>query len=137
MGPTKDSTEVEIVGMSNNFEKLEWAHDFIVSLGERLNQPVIYQDNMSAITLVMTVPTRRLRNKHLTARNAVLHEAIATNKEATLEHKGTKLMIADPFTKPLTGEGYHLMMAVVMGWLSCSALERIIHARNKGLYSEK
>ena len=92
---------------------------------------------MSAITLVMAFPTRWLRNKHLTARNAVLHEAIGTNKEATLEHKGTKPMIADPITKPLTGEGYHLMMAVIMGWLSCSALEKIIHARNKGVHSKK
>ena len=52
---------------------------------------------MSAITLVMAVP-RRLRNKHLTARNAVLHEVIVIRKQAMLEHKGTKLMIVDPLT---------------------------------------
>ena len=131
---TKDSTEAEIVGMSDNFEKLEWAHDFIMSLGWRLNQPIVYQDNLSAITLVTAEP-RRLRTKHMTARNAVLHQEIIENKVATLEHKGTKLMIADPLTKPVTGEAYHLMMAVVMGWLSCVDLERIIHARNKGVRS--
>ena len=132
---TKDSTEAEIVGMSDNFEKLEWVHDFITSLGWRLNQPIIYQDNMSAITLVMGVP-RRLRTKHMTARNAVLHQAIVEKNEAGLEHKSTKLMIADPLTKPITGEAYHLMMAVVMGWMSCSSLDRLIHARNKGVRSE-
>ena len=132
---TKDSTEAEIVGMSDNFERLEWVHDFITSLGWRLNQPIIYQDNMSAITLVMGVP-RRLRTKHMTARNAVLHQAIVEKNEAGLEHKSTKLMIADPLTKPITGEAYHLMMAVVMGWMSCSSLDRLIHARNKGVRSE-
>ena len=71
------------------------------------------------------------------ARNAVLHKAIVKNKEAVLKHKGTKAMIADPFTKPLIGEGFHLLMAVVMGWLTCSKLESIIDARNKGVHSEK
>ena len=122
--------------MSDNFEKLEWTNDFILSLGWRLNQPVIYQDNMSAITLVVGVP-RRLRTKHMTARTAVLHQAIVENKEVGLEHKGTKLMIADPLTKPIIGEGYHLLMAVVMGWMSCSTLEKIIHARNKEVRRDK
>ena len=130
---TKDSTEAELVGMSDSFAKLEWAHDFIVALGEKLREPIIYQDNMSAITLVLAVPTRRLRTKHLTARNACLHESIVKRNEASLEHKGTKLMVADTFTKPLVGEGFHLLMAVVMGWLTCNKLEELIDARNKGV----
>ena len=104
-----------------------------MALGEKLKEPIIYQDNMSAITLVLAVPTRRLRNKHLTARNACLHEAIVKRNEALLEHKGTKLMVADTLTKPLVGEGFHLLMAVVMGWLSYNKLEKLINARNKGV----
>ena len=38
----KDSTEAEIVGMLDNLEKLEWAHDFIRSLGWLLSQPIVY-----------------------------------------------------------------------------------------------
>ena len=97
----------------------------------------MFQENMSTITLIMSVPSHRFRNKHLTARNACLHEAIVKNKEALLLHKRTKLMIADPFTKPLQGEGFHLLMAVVMGWLSCEKLEQIIDARNKGVRCKK
>ena len=134
---TKDSTESELVGISDSYEKLEWANDFIEGLGEKLKEPIVFQDNMSTITLIMSVPPRRLRNKHLTARNACLHEAIVKNKEALLLHKQTKLMIADPFTKPLQGEGFHLLMAVVMGWLSCEKLEQIIDARNKGVRCKK
>ena len=57
---TKDSTEAELVGMSDSFEKLEWAYDFIVALKEKVKEPVIYQDNMSTITLVLAVPSHHL-----------------------------------------------------------------------------
>ena len=73
----------------------------------------------------------------MTARTAVLHQAVVVDKEAALKHKHTKLMIADPLTKLVTGEAYHLIMVVVMGWMSCSTLERIIHARNKGVRRNK
>ena len=90
--------------MSDSFEKLEWVYYFIVALKEKAKEPVIYQDNMSTVTLVLAVPSCCLQNKYLTARNAVLHKAIVKNKEAVLKHKRTKAMIADPFTKPLIGE---------------------------------
>ena len=70
-------------------------------------------------------------------RNAVLHKAIVKNKEAVLKHKGIKTMIADLFTKLFIGERFHLLMAVIMGWLTCSKLESIIDARNEGVCSEK
>ena len=88
---TKDSTEAELVGISDSFEKLEWAYDFIVALKEKVKEPVIYQDNMSTITIVLAVPSLCLQNKHLTARNAILHKAIIKNKETVLKHKWLSL----------------------------------------------
>lgn len=67
----------------------------------------------------------------------MLHGAIVKNKEAVLINNRTKAIIGDPFTKPLMGEGFHLPIVVVMGWLTCCKLEAIINTKNKGVCIEK
>lgn len=54
---TKDSTEDKFVVMPERLKKFEWAYDFIVNPKKKLKQQVIYQDNLSTITLVLAVPS--------------------------------------------------------------------------------
>ena len=103
---TKDSTESETVGLSDKYKVLEWTQDFILGLKVKLQKPVIFQDNTSTITIIKDKGGKRLRTKHLTARKAVLHEAIVENQECDLVYKNTKVMVADPFTKALEGASF-------------------------------
>ena len=56
-----------------------------------------------------------------------------TNKEAILSYKYTKWMLADPFTKPLEGAGFQLLMNVVMGWMSVARLQKLIPPKITGV----
>jgi hypothetical protein len=49
---TKDSTEAELVGVSDTLSEVEKTHEYMKEQGVELDLPVIYQDNMSTITLV-------------------------------------------------------------------------------------
>ena len=74
-----------------------------------------------------------MKTKHLTARKAVLHEAIVENQECDLVYKNTKVMVADPFTKALEGASFQLLMNVIMGWLSIKRLEAIVGPKSTGV----
>ena len=130
---TKNSTESEMVGVSDSYDEVEWTQDFIESLGHKLNTPILFQDNQSTINIVLEKSIRRLRTKHMTARRAVLHETIVTNKEAELVYKYTKWMLADPFTKPLEGQGYQLLMNVIMGWMTVETVQKLIGPKIAGV----
>ena len=134
---TKNSTESELVGVSDSLDEVEWTQDFIESLGHKLSTPILFQDNQSTITIVLEKTTRRLRTKHMTARRAVLHEAIVTNKEAEVVYKYTKWMLADPFTKPLEGQGYQLLMNVIMGWMTVETVQKLIGPKVVGVRCNK
>ena len=130
---TKNSTESELVGMSDTMDEVEWAQDFIMALGYKMQEPRLYQDNQSAMTIMLEKPERRLRIKHLTARHAVLYETIVTSKEAILSYKYTKWMLVDPFTKPLEGARFQLLMNVVMGWMSVARLQKLTPPKITGV----
>ena len=130
---TKNSTESELVGLSDTETDIAWAQNFITVMGVNLMEPILYQDNTSTITIVKEGVERRLRSKHLTARWAVLHESIVTNNESTLTYKKTKVMLADPFTKPLEGASYQLIMNVIMGWMTINYLEKRLCLKYTGV----
>ena len=52
-----------------------------------MQEPRLYQDNQSTMTIVLEKPEKILRTKHLTARRVVLYEAIVIIKEAILFYK--------------------------------------------------
>ena len=114
---TKDSTESELVALSDMLVRIERVNDFLRAQGiEDLDVPLILQDNTSTITLVTERESGKARTKHLEASRAVVYENVRERKMSEIQHVGTKYMVADILTKALGGESFYGFANVLMGW---------------------
>jgi hypothetical protein len=114
---TKDSMEVEIVALSIMMVKIEWwVIEFFKSFGIEVQRPIVYQDNKSAITLVMKRESSTVRTRHLQARQAILYEEIVEKENVMIMYTRMTQMIADVLMKPLGGEVFYKLANVLMGW---------------------
>eukprot|EP00392_Amoebophrya_sp_AT5.2_P019736 g20709.t1 len=104
---TKDSTEAELVGLSDMMMPVMQCADFLKDQGLRHIVPTIMQDNMSTITLV-TKGGGKYRNKHLKVRQAVVKERVDKG-DIKIEYLPTAMMLADTLTKPLQGALFRRM----------------------------
>jgi len=108
---TKDSTEAEIVVLSDSLVVIETMDRMIGKLfGGIQIAPTVYQDNQSAIKLVGE-SVGKPRTKHLTARLACVKEAAKDWKTVFIE---TVKMIADVLTKAKEKKGFHTMIGEIM-----------------------
>ncbi len=106
---TKDSTEAELVALSDKMQTFLWCIKFIKSQSMKVNSiPIIYQDNMPVIHLVSN-PLSKFRTKFLAVRAKIVKEHIDQN-DYIIEHLSTTQMVADVLTKPSQGN-YHRYMA--------------------------
>jgi hypothetical protein len=105
----KDSTEAELIALSDKVTTVLWCQDFLRSQGyEDLPPPVLHQDNMSTVHLV-TKGGGNPRTRHLKARQFMVKE-LCDNKEIEVVFTRTSEMIADVLTKPLGGENFRLFV---------------------------
>jgi hypothetical protein len=109
---TKDSTESELVGLSDKFLDVIQCNDFLRSQGYEMGPPVVHQDNQSAITLV-TKGGGKYRTKYLRARQARIREQVQCG-ELKVSYLSTRLMLADILTKPLQGTPFKLLSGRIM-----------------------
>ena len=98
---SKDSTEAELVALSDMVMQVLKAYEFMQSQGYGKNPPVLYQDNMSTISLV-TAGGGKFRTKHMRVRREVVKEYV-TNGDVRVVYRPTGQMLADSLTKPLQG----------------------------------
>ena len=110
---TRDSTEAELVGLSDRVSDVLQCHDFIIGLGFQLDMPIIYQDNNSTLTLVKN-GGGKYRSKHLKVRQAQIKEFI-DNKALVALYLSTKLMLGDPLSKPLQGNLFRYLTSGIFG----------------------
>ena len=66
---TKDSTESELVGLSDKIMSVVQCYDYVQAQGVECVVPVVHQDNTSTITLV-TKGGGQYRTKYLRVRQA-------------------------------------------------------------------
>ena len=112
---TKNSTEAELVALSDLYLVGLWSHEFLKSLGVVLEMPVIYQDNKSTMALVQSLLNNKLRSRHLNARRRVMYDEIMINTSVDLAYLQTSEMIADVLSKPLCGEKFFKFAASIQG----------------------
>lgn len=98
---SKDSTEAELVALSDMIVHVLKAHEFMQGQGHGKKAPVVYQDNMSTISLV-TRGGGKFRTKHMRVRREVVKEYVS-NDDARIVYRPTGQMLADSLTKPLQG----------------------------------
>jgi hypothetical protein len=127
---TKDSTESELVSLSDMLVKIEKVYDFLVCQGIEMDEPpLVLQDNKSTIAIVSEMGRKQARTRHLQARRGVVYEAWKQRKAVDIAYISTKDMVADVFTKPLGGEGFYRFANILLGWIH-PIEERLIQQNN-------
>jgi hypothetical protein len=100
---TKDSTEAELVALSDYLEEGAMVEEFLIDIGslmdvELIDTPfVLYQDNKSTITLVESGGGKH-RTKYMRVRQAYVMERLGTH-ELSIVYAHTSKMIADNLYK--------------------------------------
>ena len=98
---TKDSTEAELVAVSDFCPVMEWVNDFLAGQGVEVSDTVVYQDNTSTMKIIENPECGKLRTRYIKARAGVANEFIFVRKVVRMEHLCTEFMLADVATKPL------------------------------------
>lgn len=104
---TKDSTEAELVGLTDKLTCIVQCYEFVRAQGYNISIPTVQQDNCSTISLV-TQGGGKPRNKHLRARQYLVLDYVK-DERIKIEFVPTNEMIADILTKPLQGKLYEDM----------------------------
>ena len=118
---TRDSTESELVALSDYVVEGGLVEEFLMDLGtlmdvDLIDTPLlIFQDNKSTITLVETNGGKP-RNKYMRVRIAYVAERLGTG-EVYVKYVHTSKMIADLLTKPLQGEAFYRFAQAALGRL--------------------
>ena len=110
---SKDSTEAELVALSDMMRHVDKANQFMIAQGMVMQTPILGQDNQSTISLV-TLGGGIWRNKYMKVRQESVRERILSN-DFIVKYYPTELMIADILTKPLTGNVFREMRDMLIG----------------------
>ena len=98
---TKDSTEAELVAVSDFCPMMEWVKDFLVGQGVVVSETIIYQDNTSTMKISEIPECGKLRTRYIKACAGVANEFVCIRKVAKMKHVCTDFMLADVATKPI------------------------------------
>ena len=110
---TRDSTEAELVGVSDKLMNVIQCYDFLMDQGVECGTPVVYQDNTSTITLV-TKSGGKYRSKYLRVRQAHVYEHHCAG-DVKVVYLATGEMLADALTKPLQGKLFKYLTRRITG----------------------
>lgn len=109
---TANSTEAELVGLSDKYLYVIEIYDFLIDQGLKLDTPVIFQDNQSTIAMIQT-NSSPLRNKYMFVRQQILKSA-CEEKLIKLAYLPTRCMIADILTKALHGKLFKHLRSYIL-----------------------
>ncbi len=105
---TKSSTEAELVAISDALATIIWMRDFLIEQGYNIGPAILYQDNMSTISLVQNGSASNERSRHINIKFFFAHDRVKKG-EIVVKYMPTDDMLADMFTKPLQGEKFRNM----------------------------
>ena len=109
----RDSTEAEMVALENILLDVEWHNEWFVGQGYKMKAPLIFQDNTSTITLV-TKGGGKMRSKTMRVKQAVILEG-SQNGDYEMKYVPTEDMVADIYTKLLSGFKLYRFIKIIMG----------------------
>ncbi len=111
---TKSSTETELVAVDDKLGDILWMCYFLESQGYTIENNIIYQDNMSTLSLEKNGRVSgSSRTKHIKAKYYLVKNKYETN-EVDLKYCPTDQMWADVLTKPLQGQKFREMRSFLM-----------------------
>ena len=99
-----------------------WLVNFMKAQGYDINTNAVYQDNQSAMKMEVNGRNSCTGNsRHVHIRYFFVKDRVDKG-EITIEYCPTHIMLADFFTKPLTGQLFHRFRDVIMGYKPISTL---------------
>lgn len=110
---TTNSTEAELVGLSDKFHHVIELHEFLSHQGLLLDTPVIAQDNTSTM-VISNPPAKSLRNKYMKVRQESIKYAIHRG-DIKLFYLKTEDMVADVLSKPMQGKKFKRLANMLLG----------------------
>jgi hypothetical protein len=115
--PSKSSCKSEIIGLYDKVGDILWTCQFLEAQGYNIKTNIVYQDNMSTLSLVKNgYVSSSKRTKHIKAKYFFICHFHNTG-ELDLHYCPTEQMWADVLTKPLQGAKFCLMRAFLMNYL--------------------
>jgi hypothetical protein len=109
---TKDSTESELVGVSDKHLLITQCADFMADQGYGTGSAKVMQDNTSTITLI-TKGGGKYRNKYLRVRQASVKDQVDSG-DLAVEYVPTGRMLADVLSKPLQGTLFRSLVRCIL-----------------------
>ena len=112
---TRSSTEAEIVGVDDFMPAICWTRYFMEAQGYKVEDNVLFQDNMSSILLEKNgKASSGKRTKHINIRYFFITDRVTQN-EVSVAWCPTGDMIGDYMTKPLQGALFKKFRDQIMG----------------------
>ena len=109
---TKDSTESELVGVSDKYLTVIQCADFMEAQGYGDGKAILFQDNTSTITLI-TKGGGKYRSKYLRVRQAVVKTHVDSG-DLVVKYIPTGKMLADLLSKPLQGMLFRYLVSCIL-----------------------
>ena len=111
----RSSTESELVTLSDATSLAAYELQFIESLGVKMGQAQIYQDNSSTIRMAQNGKTSSDRTKHIKLRYFFIKQYIDSGG-FSITHCPPERMTADILTKPLQGKLFRDLRDRLLGY---------------------
>jgi hypothetical protein len=110
----RSSTDSEVIGVYDVMPQLLWTAYFLKAQGVKVDDSVLYQDNMSAILLETNGrASASKRSRHMNIRYFFVKDRVDA-KEISIEYCPTEDMVSDYFTKPLQGRLFYKLRDLIM-----------------------
>ena len=112
---TRSSTEAELVGVDDAINLILWTKLFLAEQGYKTMDTVLYQDNKSAILLEKNgKKSSSKRTRAINIRYFFVTDQVEKGN-LRVEYCPTGEMVADFMTKPLQGQQFERLKALIMG----------------------
>ena len=111
---TKDSTEAELVALSDAVSEILWMRHLLLAQGYNIGPTTLYQDNQAVIDLMRSERRTKQRTKHLNVRYFHARD-LELSGQIKIQWKSTHLMLADLMTKPLQSTSFTNLTMLLTG----------------------
>jgi hypothetical protein len=111
---TQSTTEAELVSVDDVISKVVWMKLFIEAQGFTVNRNVIMRDNISSMKLETNGKTSSGKQTHHLDIKYFYTTNLIEHKEVTIQYCPMDAMLANYFTKPLTGLKFQKLRTAVM-----------------------
>jgi hypothetical protein len=105
------------VALSDSANQGLFLRNFLTLQGYDLLSVIVYQDNLSCMSLLALGRSGGERTRHIDIRYFWMKDRV-NRGEATIVHKGTEELYANVLTKPLQGSQFVYERGCLTGWSS-------------------